>query len=151
MRCSLFTASAVSVAIRIIGSVARIAIRIIGSITRRAQLVVDRDHVLHEKEYQHIAFEDNTHEDGTEKHDQKTITEEVEQHEETKHDKEEGIEYVQTLADFFGDERPEVENIMHDASGTIQLRPLFLGDDEDKGRDDCQKGQHTGDHRKCIR
>lgn len=149
-------ASAISVAIRIIGSIARIAIRIVGSIARRAQLVVDGNHVLHEKKYQHIAFEDQTYDDGAEKHDQNTVTAHpmrvirVEQQKEADHDHENGMEYVQTLADFFGDERPEVENIMQNSPSAIQLRTLFLGDDEDEDSDDCYKGQHTGDHCKYI-
>ena len=173
MRCSLFTASAISVAIRIIGSTACIAIRIIGSIVRvticiigsiarNTQFVVDGDHIFHEKERQHYAFEDQTHDEWTEEHEQETVTTHpvrvaevvgvrAKQHEETADDYKGGVEYIQTLIDFFGDKRPEVENVMHDAPCAIQLRLLFLGDDEDESRDDSHKGQYTCDHRKCFR
>ena len=57
-----FTSSAVSVALRIIGSIAR-----------HAQLVVDGDHVLHEEERHHQEFEDQPHDDGAENHQKEAV------------------------------------------------------------------------------
>lgn len=143
-----FTSSAVSVALRIIGSIAR-----------HAELVVDGDHILHEEERHHQEFEDQTHDDGAEEHEQETVTaqpcpvaEDVggigEQQEEAEDDHPAGVEYVQSLIDFLGDKRTKVENVMQDAPGTVQLRPFFLRNDEDEGRDDCHDGQYDSDRRK---
>ena len=142
-----FTSSAVSVALRIIGSIAR-----------RAELVVDGDHILHEEERHHHEFEDQTHDDGAEEHEQETVTaqpcpvaEDVggigEQQEEAEDDHPDGVEYVESLIDFLGDERPEVENVMQDATGAVQLRPLFLRNDEDEGCNDRHDRQYDGDRR----
>lgn len=149
------------VTLRIVGAIIRVTLRIIGSIIWRAQLVVDGNHILHEEKRHHHAFEDHTHDDGAEKYEQETVTAHpvrvaevvgvrVEQHEKTGDDHEGSIEYIQPLVDLFDNERPEVENVMHDASDMIQLRPLFLGYDEDESRDDRHNGQHSGNRRKCF-